>query len=560
MEFKPGDPLNQAERDYVCVVYAIDTESAESDRAISKKVTTSATLNPIPASDFTVSTAIDGNFLVATVDGDPNVEYIFRWFHNFSERRGDLGIPGTRLDDFTNRLDLDDVNADVRNGDVWYVRVIGQTRDSINPNIIIKTDPVFSSTVTIGGGTSKNLAPTAPVVRIEPSNPQADLDDVRCIASNSSDPEGDIFTFSIQWFEFNAESETNETSPLLDSSGDQFSTSTILSIDTANLANRTIFCEVLAIDSFGNMSSTVRSSNVEISTAGGGGSSGGDSFEPDDSPIQAHRIALNATAQNHTLDLEDEDWVKFTLTEQSSVIIATGSSEEAIEQLIQSNNNGGDPGVDTFMELFSQGDLNDPFMENDDSGNFGSDNFTLSARIGVTLNAGTYYVRITASNPLDANGETYFVLVKSTLVTGVIVSTPNKPTIRPSQPVITEDLVATVTGVENGVTLHYRWFVNGVEVPVPDSNVLSSDRTTGGQQWQVAVFAENSSGALSSTSDLSDPVTITSQDWMLEITATKFFVGDSPTAQEVTIGWQNGATHGFDEDIDVDLPGCFCSG
>ena len=562
MQFIPGDPLNQEERDYVCVIFAIDSGNNDSGRVISNKVTTSATLDPLPAPDFTVSVTSDGNFLMATIeDGDPSVLYIFRWFHNFSERRGDLGIVGEQLDGFTNRLSLDDVNVDIRNGDVWYARVVGQIQDSTDPNITIMSNPVFSSSVTIGGGSSNTSAPPAPTVRIEPGNPRADLDDIRCLASGSNDDEGNPNILSVRWFEFDPDSETNESSPLLDSSQSQFTTPTLISLDTANLAERTVFCEVVAVDSFGRISPTVRSANVTITASGGGGGSSGDSFEPDDSSFEAHRIALNATAQSHTLELEDEDWLKFTLTEPSSVIIATGSSESSIEQLLQSNDNGGDEGIDTFMELFSEGDLGDPFMENDDSGNFGSDNFTLSAKIGhpntLTLNPGTYYIRITASNPLDANGENYSVLVKSTLVAGIIVSTPNKPSIKPSEPVVTDDLIANVTGVEAGVTLHYRWFVNGFEAPVLDSNVLSSIRTTGGQQWQVAVFAENSAGTLSSTSELSDPVTVTSLIWNLEITTTKFFQGDSPTIQPVSIGWQHGATHGFDEDIDVDLPDVF---
>ena len=494
---KPSEDFGTEIRDYVCVVHAVDQFDNESGRVISNKVTTSVGTREPPNDEFTIFVEESNGVLAASVENaEAGVEYRFEWFRNFGDRAGVLGLEGIQISATSNRLSQGDSGADIRSGDVWYARAFGEIPG------VVQGDLVYSNTVTIGGGSAENDAPGEPNVVIQPSNPQADLDDITCAAGGSIDPEGDPVTFSVKWLEF--DNATSQGTPLLNSDNIQFTTQTIFVNETAALVDRTIFCEVVAVDTFGNTSATVRSSNVTVTAAGttDGGTDGDDIFEPDDTPEQAHRIVPNSTAQIHNLDFEDADWLTFTLSSSSAVIIATGRTEADILQLINDNDNGEDTGVDTFIELFTGNDLLKPIQENDDSGDFGTETFTLSAKLGhpdpLTLAPGTYFVRVTKSDQLSTLTDGYEILLQGTPITGGIVDTPNKPSIRPSEPVVTDDLVASVSDVDDNVTLHYLWFVDGVQIPfvsgnladpnATDRNVLSAFRTRGEQQWQVSVF------------------------------------------------------------------------
>ena len=116
-----------------------------------------------------------------------------------------------------------------------------------------------------------------------------------------------------------------------------------------------------------NQSASLGSQNV-----GCGG--GGDSYEPDDDSTGANPIS-NGETQTHSIEpVGDQDWVTFTLANQSSV---------TLETIGQSG--------DTRMWLFDS-NLNQVEYDNDD----GTNAFSFIDRTcGVdSLSAGTYYVKV----------------------------------------------------------------------------------------------------------------------------------------------------------------------
>jgi hypothetical protein len=105
---------------------------------------------------------------------------------------------------------------------------------------------------------------------------------------------------------------------------------------------------------------------VTMTPCGGGP----DNFEPDDTPAQAKWI-YSGTPQTHSLvPATDVDWVRFSLTGESGVILETS----------------GESG-DTYMELFDA-DMNSITADDDAGENF----FSYIAR--GCIPAGTYYLRI----------------------------------------------------------------------------------------------------------------------------------------------------------------------
>ncbi len=102
-----------------------------------------------------------------------------------------------------------------------------------------------------------------------------------------------------------------------------------------------------------------------------------DSYEPDDSSEQANWI-YSGTPQTHSIfPANDYDWVKFSLSTESEVVIETSGSA----------------GDDTYMWLFDSSSL---LEDNDDKSD--SDYFSRIDRICGTdaLPAGTYYVAVAA--------------------------------------------------------------------------------------------------------------------------------------------------------------------
>lgn len=127
---------------------------------------------------------------------------------------------------------------------------------------------------------------------------------------------------------------------------------------------------------------------------GGGGN--GDAYEPDDTFGQANDI-LSGSPQTHSIaPATDVDWVWFSLSEESEVVIETSG-----------------PSGDTRMWLYDSS-LNE--IEYDDDG--GSENFSRIDRICEVdpLPAGAYYVKIDEYNNDDEIGSYNIALMTSSCV------------------------------------------------------------------------------------------------------------------------------------------------
>jgi hypothetical protein len=217
------------------------------------------------------------------------------------------------------------------------------------------------------------------------------------------------------------------------------------------------------------------------------------------------------------------------------------------------------------MWLFSEDNTDTPIGFNDDSGAYGSDDFTTAARIITRLAPGTYYVKVVAHDMVNQSYADYGIIVAATPVIGAVPQQPRQPTIVPNNPLITDDLVAVldaVDGISDDVTVHYRWYLDKagdnvaafVEVPGRDSATIPSEVTRTGQRWRVSVYLEGKDGDLSADSDPSIPVTISSNYWDVELQAVKTFANQQASVDTATIGWASASTNGFDKNVDVQLP------
>jgi hypothetical protein len=130
------------------------------------------------------------------------------------------------------------------------------------------------------------------------------------------------------------------------------------------------------------------------------GSSGVDSYEPDDTSGQAQWI-FDGSAQTHSIvPVGDVDWVKFSLSDESEVVIETSGTSG-----------------DTRMWLYD-GSLNELEYSDDE----GSDLFSRIDRVCDTdaLPAGTYYVKIDEYGNDDAiaSYDLAFTVIQSCLGAG----------------------------------------------------------------------------------------------------------------------------------------------
>jgi cell wall-associated NlpC family hydrolase len=116
-----------------------------------------------------------------------------------------------------------------------------------------------------------------------------------------------------------------------------------------------------------------------------------DWYEPDNTPAQARRIAMGGQFQVHTINRPgDVDWVKFTLTERSAVVIQTDGRagntdmtlfgpDDSSSQIAYDNGNGGMARIDLH-----DADALQPGTYYVEVGEFGRDatiaGYTLSAR------------------------------------------------------------------------------------------------------------------------------------------------------------------------------------
>jgi len=119
----------------------------------------------------------------------------------------------------------------------------------------------------------------------------------------------------------------------------------------------------------------------------------GDAYEADDTAAQAQTITTDGAPQTHSLHAgTDTDWVKFTLTQTSTVVIETD----------------GPTSSDTLLYLYGPDDSATLLASDDDSGN----GYYSLIDAGV-LGAGTYYVKVAEYGADDAIDEYYLCVTTS---------------------------------------------------------------------------------------------------------------------------------------------------
>ncbi|MBI4318450.1 MAG: pre-peptidase C-terminal domain-containing protein [Chloroflexi bacterium] len=75
--------------------------------------------------------------------------------------------------------------------------------------------------------------------------------------------------------------------------------------------------------------------NYDLAITGTGGTTGGDTYEPDDSPAQASTVTVNGAAQTHNFHVAgDVDWVKFAATAGISYVVETSNLGTASDTII----------------------------------------------------------------------------------------------------------------------------------------------------------------------------------------------------------------------------------
>ena len=706
-------------RSYRVSVRAVDEDGGASTWVWSEAVTVDAAQSSPTVAEYVVSQAdLDederaehyiGTLTTEPTDADGDQVHVFtRWIKN----------QGIAITDWSLMLvDLSYGHAQLRVGDV--VKLEAYVTDEVDGNNTAtgrRSAPSYSNSFVHGGGVGTNSRPEPPAIAIEPAQPRAEDDDIRCVLTLPAvDPDGDVVSYFFEWYGFNRVTNTyqqlerrsrtttegvietggrkeigfpgfvdtsvtgTELDDLLSGTGtdvlapddgdilegsiiltagqaqvefaiDSNIISTMLATENHRLEGVLVYCEVQAVDTFGNRSEPARSQTVTVfpgfglpgsneDDEGGGGGGGGEgtsslvidaeTYEPNDTPQEARRILVNGfdvfnsstdqengsgggggggdensgdqsggfstveesgntnesnnnsgsdtenteeegnslslegtfEGQAHSFFLEDEDWMKFTVLQTSEVEVATGRTVDEIEQRIRNpaRDTGTrlDLGVDTRMWLYSEGDFERAIIFNDDYRSFAHPEFNLAARFKVVVDPGTYYIRVAPHHQFGTLASEYGILVLANPVPGVFVSSPAQPVLRPTNAQVTDDLFADVdpATVLSGHQLFYRWYVDGVQVMVTEDRVLDHRFTQAGQEWAVSVFARNPAGEVSADSPLSVEVEIEQQAWLATLRVDKRF-GDGSEAptQTVGIGWLAGASHGWDENLDVDLP------
>jgi len=167
-----------------------------------------------------------------------------------------------------------------------------------------------------------------------------------------------------------------------------------------------------------------------------GGGCGADSYEPDDTYAQASQIA-SGSPQNHSIvPATDVDWVSFSLSEESEVVIETSGSSG-----------------DTRMWLYDSSVTQLEYDDDDGAGNFSR----IDRLCGVdALPAGTYYVKV---DEYDNNDEICSYTIALTLTT--CSGTPGQLqfccadyTVRENAAIATIDVCRT-GGSDGSVTVDY---------------------------------------------------------------------------------------------------------
>ena len=438
----------------------------------------------------------------------------------------------------------------------------------------------------IGGGTStgENAAPTTPSVTVTPSEPYAE-DMLFCTASGTTDPDGDAWSYYYQWYAILVDGTsgfvTDATQPVLD--------------ESLTTAGDRWFCEVYAEDVYGNRSETVRTSSVTIRSA----VTGTQAYEPNDTMATAHRILPHldptdiddANGQEHVFeDSDDQDWFWFIVEDgagyQSSRVIF--ETNNGVTMYDDTHNMSDDTGTNTQLWLYDSEGTRLAYVV--DYGNLIGAGGTRYARFDMELTPGIYYVRVQSeisvslTSGVNDTYDAHLIIEPAAGATGP--SAPTVATLSPTSPNTSENLVVEASGAvsslgESAIEYWYVWFRDGEPVPFGGgaqyyegsnyllanrkpaidedglpANVVSSKYTKAGEVWQAVVYAADANGE--STAIMTNTVTISDARWEHVIRVAKTFNDGTATVsgddQTVTLGWLFGATHGFDEGTDAELP------
>ena len=484
----------------------------------------------------------------------------------------------------------------VLDGDAWSFMAYaidddgGRSRPTYGPG-----DPQVRTPWIVGGGAggaSENLPPSQPTeVKVVPTNP-IEEDMLFCEVDGSVDPEGDAFTYVYQWYRVDVL--TGEYVPAL------LQTTPIVS-ETLTLAGDRWYCKVYAVDVYGNRSVAISSNPILIRAAPGGVRP----YEPNDSPAEAHRILpkldpmdlADPNIQEQSFDANDDvDWYWFLVEdgpgyEEVKVTFETNDGTEMWNQYHRSELDF----TDTVLALYQAGDNgNLRFLRQvDDVGVPGELGGSRFARVEMDLEPGIYYVQVWTLQPVTPGVINSDYTAHLWFETPAGATGPSEPTsvvVTPESPTASMDLVCDAGGAvsplgEGEIHYAYVWFrrIPGDLIPQvvpfgggtqpyegrnyilsnakpdisPDgspANVVPARYTREGEMWSCMVFAVDANGE--SAGVISNEVTIGSSAWVQNIMVDKTYTdGTEAQTQTVTVGWLFGATHGFDLDMDAELPG-----
>jgi hypothetical protein len=474
-----------------------------------------------------------------------------------------------------------------RRGDLWSFMAYARDENGglSRPTYGTGDDPQARVTRVIGGGAgsvAQNLPPSAPTeVAITPELP-LDEDMLICSVSGSVDAEGDAFAYIFQWYQFDDTLEAyvlaGVTDPVVD--------------EALTAAGERWFCQVYAVDVFGNRSVAISSNPVIIGTAPAGALA----FEPNDTYNQARRILPkvdptdvgDASVQEHQFaSRSDRDWVWF--------LVEDGPGYETVRVTLETNDGAAmwtpyhsalNDGVDTILALYRASANGAPrfIRQVDDVGVIGQPGGSRYARLEIDLDPGIYYAQFWTNMELLPEAATYSVHLWFQVPPGA--SGPSAPTtalLRPAEPTASDDIVCEAGGAvsplgEGHLRYLYVWFRDGQVVPFgagaqpyegtnyilanakpavsadgSAANVVPAEYTREGEVWTCMVFAADDNGE--SEYLVSNAVTIATVAWQQLITVDKTYSdGTAAQSQVVTLGWRFGATHGFDVGMDIDLP------
>jgi hypothetical protein len=446
----------------------------------------------------------------------------------------------------------------------------------------------------IGGGTSTgaNQAPTRPTVTLTPTQPFAE-DMLFATATGTTDPDGDPWTYHYIWWVQRTDG-TNETVDVEDSP-------TLLETNTS--VGEVWMAGVWAEDVYGNTSELVVSEGVTIQS----NVTGLRAYEPNDTMETARRIlahadplnGLDGNAQLHAFSASDnssatndQDWFWFQVDDGRGFSTEIVTFETNLGTMYDSTHEMADDVLgDTQLWLYDSDGNRLAYV--DDYGNFIGPGGTRYARIEIELDPGIYYVKVMSAIDLDTVASAYPYYYYAHLLTrpGASIVGPSSPTsavLTPSEPTTADNLVADASGAvsdlgEEAIEYWYVWYRDGQVVPFGNgsmpysdddwnymlsnrkpevdefglpANVVSAEYTQAGETWYVVVYAADANGE--SIPITSNSVTIGDASWSHEIRVEKTFndgtAAVSGSDQAVTLAWLFGATHGFDEGMDVELP------